>query len=381
MSSSILHVVNIYFVIPYFLGDQLSYFYQKGYQEHIICSPSPFLKEYASQQHFLYKEIPVLRKISLWQDLKTIFSIYQYIRQNRINIVVGHTPKGALLAMIAAFCCRTSQRIYFRHGLVYETSKGMKKFILKAMEKLTSSLATQIVCVSPSIAGKSIQDRLNSPHKQIILSKGTCNGIDTSRFCKNVIPAEDINNLKKQYHIQAEDIVIGFTGRLVKDKGIIELTEAFTQIRTHHPQVTLLLVGILEERDGLPDYIIQIIKNNPHIVYTGFIENNLIHTYYALMDIFVLPSYREGFPTSVLEASAMNLPIITTKATGCVDAIQENRTGLFVNHNVSELTQAILKLIDDEKLRYRLGKTGREFVKKNFRQEIIWEKIEKLYKQ
>lgn len=381
MSSSILHVVNIYFTIPYFLGDQLSYFYEKGYREHIICSPSPFLKEYASKQHFFYKEIPVLRKISLWQDLRTILSVCRYIRQNKICIVVGHTPKGALLAMSAGFCCGISQRIYFRHGLVYETSKGMKKFFLKAIEKLTSLLATQIVCVSPSIARKSIQDRLNSPYKQMILSKGTCNGIDTSRFCKNVISAEKINNLKQHYHIPAENIVIGFTGRLVKDKGIIELTEAFTQICAYHPQTTLLLVGILEERDRLPAHTIQMIKNNPDIVYTGFIENNQIHTYYALMDVFVLPSYREGFPTSILEASAMNLPVITTKATGCVDAIQENRTGLFVNHNISELTQAVVKLIEDEKLRQKFGQNGRKFVETNFKQEIIWKEIEKLYRQ
>lgn len=132
---NILHVVNIYFVIPFFLGNQLTYFREKGYDMHIVCSPSEELKDYAKQQGFKYKEIPILRKISLVQDLKSVWQIFRYIRKNKIEIVTGHTPKGGLLAMIAAFLAGTKIRIYFRHGLVYETSKGLKRYLLVTMDR------------------------------------------------------------------------------------------------------------------------------------------------------------------------------------------------------------------------------------------------------
>lgn len=376
----VLHIVNISFVIPYFLGEQLLYFQEKGYKEFIICSPSEELFSFSQTYHFDYREVEISRKFSIIKDLKAIYLATRFIKQNQIDVVVGHTPKGALIAMIASYIMKIPTRIYFRHGLVYETSTGLKRNILISIDRLTSKLASKIVCVSPSVCKKSIEDNLNTVSKQVLLSKGTCNGININKFCRTNINTEKLNILKQKLGIGKTDFVIGFTGRLVKDKGIIDLTDAFKKLQKKHTNIILLLVGMLEERDSLPSHIVNIIKQNSSIINTGYIENSLIEYYYALMNVFALPSYREGFPTSVLEASSMELPIITTRETGCIDSILENQTGVFVEHSSSSIENAIELFYDNKDLCTNYGKKGRIFIENNFSQHIIWNEIEKLYK-
>lgn len=376
---NILHVVNIYFAIPFFLGNQLTYFRKKGYDIHIVCSPSDELDDYAKKQGFKYKEIPILRKISLIQDLKSIWLIFRYIRINQIEIVSGHTPKGGFLAMIAAFLAGTKIRIYFRHGLVYETSNGLRRYLLITVDRLASLLATKIVCVSPSVYRRSLEDRLNPVSKQLVLAHGTCNGIDIHRFSKSSINERRLIDLKNKYAISDDDFVIGFSGRLVRDKGIVELVNAFQEIHTKYPKTKLLLVGMLEVRDAVPVSVVQTIQTDSNIIYTGYVVNGVIEYYYALMRVFVLPSYREGFPTSVLEASSMELPVITTQVTGCVDSILSNETGIFVKHDSHELALAIERFITDPEYARVMGVQGRNFVVRNFEEHIVWNEIEKLY--
>ena len=123
---NILHVVNISFVIPYFLGKQLNWFVEKGHKEYIICSPSNELDSFAQDYHFEYRPIEILRKISIVKDIKAVLKTYQYIKEIKADVVTGHTPKGGLVAMLAAWLAKVPKRIYFRHGLVYETSRGLK---------------------------------------------------------------------------------------------------------------------------------------------------------------------------------------------------------------------------------------------------------------
>ena len=376
---NILHVVNISFVIPYFLGKQLNYFADKGYKEFIICSPSDELEKFAKDYSFKFKAVDVLRSISITKDIKAVYHTAKYIKENNINIVTGHTPKGALIAMLASYLCRVPKRIYFRHGLVYETSTGIKRKLLITIDRLAAKLATKIVCVSDSVAKRSIEDGLNSADKQFILSKGTCNGIDTDRFNVSKLEDKTIIAKKNELELKHSDFVIGFTGRLVKDKGIIELMKAFDILTKKYQNIKLLLVGMLEVRDALPTDVVELIRNNPNVITTGYVQNSTIEYYYSLMDMFVLPSYREGFPTSVLEASSMSLPIVTTRVTGCIDSIIENETGYFVEHTPESLAQAIEKLYLDFDLRKEMGNKGRKFVEDYYQQEIIWKEIEKLY--
>lgn len=376
-NNNILHVVNIYFVLPYFIGGQFKYFKDKGYKFFVVCSESEYLAAYAKENDFDYRVLPVLRSINPIQDIKTVIGICRYIKQKQIGIVVGHTPKGGLLSMIAGWLMRVPKRIYFRHGLVYETSRGLKRFILMSVDRLASLCATKIVCVSPSVLKRSITDHLGSPSRQIILHKGTCCGIDTEgKFNPANIDSQKLARMKSKWGIADNDWVIGYSGRLVRDKGIIELVRAFRNVKKANTHYKLLLVGMFEVRDALPDDIQQDIKNDKQIVWTDF-QNSDMEYFYAMMNVYVLASYREGFPTGVLEAQAMQVPVITTRATGCCDSILEGETGLFVEHNVTQLADAI-RSIHDARSSVD-GQKAREWVRKNFENHIVWNEIEKLY--
>jgi glycosyltransferase involved in cell wall biosynthesis len=380
MNQSILHVVNIFFTIPYFFSDQFLYFKNKGYKLHVICSPSEYLSNYAYTKCFTYKEVPVSRKISLFADMRAIVDICKYIRRNKIDIVVGHTPKGALLAMLSGWIMRVPKRIYFRHGLVYETAKGSMYLLLINMDRLTAFFSTKIVCVSPSLYKKSLNDGLNKESKQLVLGKGTCTGIDASnKFNPKLISSTKQAELRKMLSVPENAMVIGYCGRIVRDKGIVELINAFELVQQRtNKSLHLLLVGMFDERDSLPPETQEKILSSPAVTYTGYVKDN-IELYYSLMHVFILPSYREGFGMSVLEASAMQVPVITTRATGCVDSIVENETGVYVDCKPANIANTLLDFIENEDKRRQYGLAGRKFVQENFEQSIIWKEIEKLY--
>ena len=375
MNKNILHVVNIYFVLPYFIGDQFKYFKEKGYNMNVVCSPSEYLSDYAQKQGFEYMESPINRNISIVQDFASIRNICKFVKKQKIDIVVGHTPKGGLLAMIAGWLMRVPIRIYVRHGLVYETSKGLKRFMLMSVDRLASFCSTKVVCVSPSVLRKSIEDHLAPIKKQMIWHKGTCNGIDTLNHFNpaEIVPAR-LTDLKARYGIEEEDFVIGYSGRLVKDKGIIELVRAFDKLQ-RADNCKLLLVGMFEKRDALPEDIQERILNDSRIIYTGFINDGMEY-FYSMMDIYVLASYREGFPTGVLEAQAMEKPVITTRVTGCCDSIIDGRTGFFVNNTAEDIVEKIDKIRLDKAID---GCEGRKWVIENFDSRLVWKEIEKLY--
>lgn len=374
----ILHVVNIYFVLPYFIGGQFKHFAHKGYQMFVACSPSAYLKQYAQDNLFSYIETPVRRSVSIKDDLLSIRNIYRYIRQNKIGIVEGHTPKGGMIAMMAAWLARVPKRIYFRHGLVYETSHGLKRFILVSVDRVTSALATKVVCVSPSLMERSIEDHLCPASKMTILAKGTCNGIDTQgKFNPENIDADKLKQYREKYGISDDDWVVGYTGRLVRDKGIIELVRAFHKLGENHPHMKLLLMGMFEERDALPDDVKEKILHDKSVIYTGFINEDQQY-FYAMMNVYVLPSYREGFPTGTLEAQSMGIPVITTRVTGCRDAIVEGQTGVHTEIDADDIARQIAK-VHDERLDQRWRQKARDWVVENFDEKKVWDEIEKLY--
>lgn len=371
---NILHVINVYFSLSYF-GDQFKYFGEKGYREHLICSPSEYLEGYAKKNGIKYLEVPVNRKISIIDDLKAIWRVFRYIKKNKIDVVSGHTPKGAMVGMIAAFLANVPIRLYFRHGLAYETSKGLTRFLIKNTDRITSLCATKIICASPSVLEVSLADRLAPPRKQVVLLKGTCGGIDTNKvFNPSNIDNKSLDTLRKQYKIDNDDFVVGFTGRLVKDKGIEELVNAFKQLEGKS-KIKLLLVGLFEERDAISTETREYILNSENIIYTGFVNEN-IQLFYSLMDVYVLPSYREGFPTGVLEAQSMKTPVLTTRVTGCIDSIIDGQTGYYISHDPSDIASKI----DHIRINSPINTSNcRKWVETYFRNQVIWDEIEKYY--
>ena len=377
---NILNVVSVYFSVPFFFGQQFLYFKEKGYNIHLICSPSEYLESYATNQGVKWKEVSITRSISPISDFIALIKICTYIKKNNIEVVVGHSPKGALLSMFAAKLMGVPKRIYFRHGLIYTTKTGLSRKILIWEERFVSYCAKTIVCVSPSLYKLSISDKLNSVEKQTILGKGTCGGIDTSnKFNPAIIDPVKISELYDLLKIPLDSFIIGYSGRIVKDKGIVELLESFEIIRDKYPEkkIYLLLVGTFEDRDSLPEHIINKILSDNRIIYTGYVNEN-IEYYYSLMTLLILPSYREGFGMCVIEASAMEKPVLTTRSNGCIDSIIEGKTGYYVDINAKSIMQGI-ELYFDEDLRKKIGLGGRKFVVENYDNLLLWDEIEKLY--
>lgn len=374
----ILHVINISFVIPSFFGNQFKYLEKKAIESHVICTPSDELEPLSNLYHFKYKEINIKRSFNLREDFMAIYKIYKYILANNIDIVVGHTPKGALLGIISAWLAHVNKRIFFRHGLAYETSKGIKKLILINVERLTSNLSTKIVCVSPYLIEKSIKDKLSPMEKMMLLNRGSCNGINAKElFNPDNIDTFKLNFLKRNYSISQSSFVIGFVGRLTKDKGIEELIDSFTILQRQHSNIKLLILGPIDERVGISKEYLKILQQNKYIIAPGFINNDLPY-YYSMMDIFVLPTHREGFGNVIIEASSMQLPVLTTSHTGSRDAIINGVTGKYI-HSVENIVDTINYYITNKDIRIQHGVNGRNFVLENFSEEIIWKELEKIY--
>lgn len=371
----ILHIITVSFVINHFFGKQFLYLRNKnGNTYHLGCSYSAEFISLSAECGYTPFQVEITRDISPIKDIIAVYKIYKYIKKNKIDVVVGHTLKGALLAMISSFLAKVPKRIYFRHGLVYETSSGFKRVVLKNIDRYIGFLATQVVCVSHSVKEISIKDRLNLKNKNIVLGLGTSNGIDTLiKFNPDKKSIDDITKLKKKYNITNEDKVIGYVGRLVKDKGIDDLILAWNMVKLKFPNAKLLLVGPIETRDSITPYTKKIILTDPSIIFTDFIADASI--YFLLMNIFILPTYREGFPTVSLEASSMRLPVIITKATGCVESIKENNTGLFISNEPNDIARAILYYLNNENIALQHGINGRFFVQQNFEQTKVWDLI------
>lgn len=377
----IVHAVNSYFAATYFIGEQFRFFRERGYEIHLICTPSHFLDDYASKMGFILKEVNLTRRITPVQDILAFFKILLYLHKVKPDIVVGHTVKGGLLTMGAAWLFGIPRRIYFRHGLAFETAGGLGRSLLIASEKMAARLSTIVVCVSNSVFQASLMYRLNRKEKQTVLGAGTCGGIDTNfKFNPGLIDIAEVNKTKLQLNISVDDYVIGYCGRIVRDKGIKELVLAVDLIKERWPdkQIKLLLVGMFEERDSISEDVKDRILNDKSIVYTGFVNEN-IQNYYALMNMFVLASYREGFGMSVIEASSMQLPVLTTRVTGSIDSIVENVTGRFVENSPASIAEGVSFYLENPDIARRHGINGRIHVVENYDHSIIWREIEKLY--
>ncbi|MPS65206.1 glycosyltransferase family 4 protein [Chryseobacterium sp.] len=360
-AKKVLHIVSVSFSLKYFIGNQFIYFSEKGYDFTVSCSPCEDLFEYAEKMNFKTFPVNISRSINPLQDILSIYKLYRFIKKEKFDVVISHSPKGGLIGMLASYFAKTPKRIFFRHGLVFETLTGVKKQLMILVEKLIGFCSHKVVNVSSSIENLAVELKLNDVSKNIILGKGTCNGVNNNLF----YPRSRTEFKDKT--------VVGFVGRMTKDKGITELINSLDYLNDYE-DFLLLLIGPFDERDVLDDNIITKIKTHPKIKYLGEVKNTA--HYYNQMDIFILPSYREGFPTVNLEAAASSLPIITTRSTGCIDSIIENETGIFTEIDSESIAKAIIFYIDNNEERINYGLSGLKFVTENFSESIIYKEIE-----
>ncbi len=352
-----------------FIGDQLSYFKEQGrYEMHLISTPADGIYEFAEREGTAYYPMVIPRTIEPLQDIKNMWRIFRYVRKHKIDVVIGHQSKGILYGMLPSKLGGAKYRVVLAHGVLEDTMTGLKQKIFATENKIMSSFATHVLCVSPSVMRRRVELGIDKPERQRILGKGTCNGVDAlNKFNPQKVPASITDSIRDKYGLKKDDFVVGFCGRLVRDKGVTELAGALKLLKERYPElpVKLFVIGNLEKRDALPDETVNFLKESKDVIFTGRVDYSEIQNYYTVMDAFVLPSYREGFPTVVLEASAMALPLIVSRSTGCIDSIIENQTGVYCDITPESIAEAVMTFADKEKAN-RFGQAGRQFVLENF---------------
>lgn len=377
----VLEIINLPSSAINFIGGQFKYLREEGgYDMHLICSPGGGIESFCQENRVHYHPIELRRKVSVWRDVIALWKICKYIKTNHIDIVIAHQPKARLLGMIACVLTRVKHRIIFSHGILYETMTGVKRWLIMQNEKIVSSLATRVVCVSHYVKDQRIKDGVDKPLKQVILGRGSCNGIDTiNKFNPQLIDKDLIDAKKNHYGINCDDFVIGFCGRLVKDKGVIELVEAFEELKGRHidKHIKLLVVGEPEIRDSLPSQTIAFLKESKDVIFTGPIPYNEIQEYYILMDVLVLPTHRDGLGLVAIEASAMERPVIVSDFTGSAETIEEGITGLYIDKTPHSIVITVEKCFDKDFAK-QLGQNGRKFVCEYFEHTEVRKHVLKL---
>ncbi|MBN1787191.1 MAG: glycosyltransferase family 4 protein [Sedimentisphaerales bacterium] len=354
---------------------------EAGFKVILISSDASELNRLGAKLDCEVFATPILRRISPLKDILTILRLWRYLRGQKSDIIHAHTPKGGYIGMIASWLAFVPNRVYTVHGLVLETATGLKRKLLWLAEWLSCRLATQVLAVSPSLRHCVIEERICPADKIRVLGAGTACGIDLEVFKLSADLIKKGEDIRNKYNIPRDAIVIGFVGRVVPDKGIEELVDAFELLQKDISNAYLFIIGEHETvREVLSDRIKAAINNNDHIYSNnGFIDD--ITPFYAAMDIMTLPSKREGFGLTLAEASAMELPVIATKVTGCVDAVADNISGILIKPgDVTEFYKVMLKLAADSGLRNKLGKQGRQRAEKLFDSERLISEHIRLYK-
>jgi glycosyltransferase involved in cell wall biosynthesis len=379
---NVLEIINLFGSAKIFIGGQFKYLKQNGVNMHLICSPDDRLEDFAKEQQIKkHQAIEINRQLSIGKDFTALVKICKFIHANKINVLIGHQPKGTLLTVLAGIIMRVPRVILFAHGTFYETETGVRKFLFINLERFLSYFSDQIVCVSNFVVEIRKSLKIDTPDKTVLLGSGTCGGIDTiSKFAPRLIEDKKLEVLRNSLKIEQDDFIIGYSGRIVKDKGIIDLLDAFELLEKKHANLSikLLLVGDSEIRDAIPESYLYLIANNPKIIKTGFVNEEMEY-YYSLMSVLILPSYRDGFGLSLIEASAMQIPVIASKITGCRDAVSDGQTGFYTELNPDDITRNIERFFDPV-LAKNIGINGRNWIVQNFDHQVIWPHVLKLLK-
>lgn len=366
----LLHVLTVPITLR-FLRGQVDFIARQGFDVHVACAPGEKLQEFAAAHPVTPHGIELTRTVSPAADLRSLADMTSLIRRLRPDVVHAHTPKGGLIGMLAAAAERVPRRIYHLRGLPLITARGAMRKVLWTTESVSFGCAHRVLAVSQSLAEAASRARVVGASKAKVLASGSGNGVDArGRFD----PARALSAAaaRAAFKLPRDGVVVTYVGRLVRDKGIAELLAAWETLARGN--ATLFVVGPFEERDALPPDLVRRITSTPSIRHLAFTED--MPTVYAASDVVVLPSHREGFPNVPLEAAAMGLPVVTTDAVGCVDAVVNDVTGRVCPlGDIPALTRAIADYLAAPELRRAHGAAGRRRALSEFDPQRIWNEL------
>lgn len=361
------------------LEDQLN-FMSDYFEVTAISSDKNRLNKYGENQNINTFSINLTRKITPVKDLLAVWKLIKFLKKNKPHIVHTHTPKAGIVGMLAAYIARVPHRLHTIAGLPLMEATGIKRKVLNAIEKLTYVCATKVYPNSKGLKDFILQENFTKPSKLKIIGNGSSNGIDTTYFDPDRYTKTFKNELKLKLGISETDKVFIFVGRLVSDKGINELISAFNKLQQNHQNIKLLLVGPLEsDLDPLHKQTLNTIKSNQHIISLGFQKD--VRPWFAISDMLTFPSYREGFPNVVLQASAMGLPCIVSNINGCNEIITDNLNGLIIpKKDPDALEDAMKVLVENPILYIKLKENTRKFIQEKYERKVFWKALLYEYK-
>ena len=365
-------VTTIYLTYRSFLKEFSEFLHNTGeFDISLICNDEEGLRE-DLPEHVHYYPVSMKRGASL-----SIFSakkkIAKILKENKFDILQYSTPNAAFAAAAAGKKAKVPVRLYCQWGIRYMGLSGIARKIFKWFEKSTCKNSTHIEAESFNIRDFAISDKLYPAEKCQVIWNGSACGVNLKKFdlSKKQGWRTEVRN---RLGYAKEDVVFSFAARLTVDKGVNELLSAFKMIEEKNENVKLLVMGGNDNTELLDQELLAWAKNNKNVVFTGAVKN--VEEYYAGSDVFVAPSYREGFGLVVIEAEGMGLPAIVSNVPGQIDAIDENITGLACEVKSAEsLRDAMQKLIDDKDLREKMSVNASKYVEENYEQNKLFEKL------
>lgn len=362
---------------------QISYLSNLGHTVHFASTFNEETRDFVIKEGGVYHSIEMQRELSFFRDILTLINVFKLLYRIRPDIINASTPKAGFLFMLAARLAFTlkTKKIFTLRGVRSDTLSGLKRSVVRIMEKLSCYFADKVIVISPSLKEHACKIGLVSRKHATVIGAGSSNGIDTERFR----PLDDLSSiqaLRRSYNIPVDALVFGYVGRMVRDKGVAELYEAFKKMRDKYDSVYLLLIGSRDESDVISPDLLREIDNDGNVVSIDYTSR--IQDFFPLMDVFILFSYREGFGNVVLEAAGMGVPAIVSDIPGLRDTIVENMTGLLAeSKNVMDLFVKMEQLYLERDLIKEYGSNATRRVNQLFENKIIWhgqlEIYQKLY--
>jgi glycosyltransferase involved in cell wall biosynthesis len=338
----------------------------RKYEVQLLSSPGEKIVSLSNQYNIKRHCINIERHISLINDVKSLFRIIKVFRKEKPYMVHSMTPKAGMLCMLAAWLTRVPRRVHTFTGLIWPTATGLKRKILMVTDWLTCACATHIIPEGKGVMNDLQSHITNKPMK--VLGYGNVRGVDMERFSRRPEVEEMAKGIKKE-----GIFTFIFVGRIVGDKGINELVSAFTELHKKYENTRLLLVGRFEnELDPLKAETKEKINDSLFIEYLGQKSGDDLISYYAASDCFVFPSYREGFPNTVMEAGAMGLPSIVTDINGSREIIIDGKNGVIIpSKDVEALYHAMEEMITNSDKTKEYADNAREMIASRFERGFV----------
>jgi glycosyltransferase involved in cell wall biosynthesis len=361
------------------LAGQLGYLRAAGFEVTVIASPGPDLDVVAAREGVDVVPVAMARAMRPADDARALAAVTAALRRLRPDVVNASTPKAGLLGMIAARALRVPVRVYLLRGLRLETERGWRRAVLAGTERIAAACAHEVIAVSASLRDGFVGAGLAPAGRVRVLGGGSSNGVDVDRFAPTAEVQGAAVAVRARLAIAAGAPVIGFVGRLARDKGIVELLDAFDRLRVRVPDARLVLVSADLADEDTPPEVAARVPRTPGVLAVPRVDD--VRPYLAAMDVLGFPSHREGFPNVVLEAAALGVPAVGYPVTGVRDAIVDGVTGRLVPRgDAAALAGSLADLLADPARRTAAGEAARRRAVADFARPTVWRRWADLYR-